>query len=53
MPGDHRLRPHPLPSRYKYLVLSHATSHYRALGRLLGNLGKANLQEVADSYIQG
>ena len=40
-------------SRYKYLVLSHATTHYRALGRLLANLGKANLQEVADSYIQG
>ena len=40
-------------SRYKYLVLSHATTHYRALGKLLGNLGKANLQEVADSYIKG
>ncbi|WP_412706123.1 hypothetical protein Aerorivi_01050 [Aeromonas rivipollensis] len=40
-------------SRYKYLVLSHATTHYRTLGKLLGNLGKANLQEVADSYIKG
>ncbi|HHQ4899938.1 TPA: YbgA family protein [Aeromonas veronii] len=41
-------------SRYKYLVLSHATTHYRALGKLLGNLGKsANLQEVADNYIKG
>ena len=40
-------------SRYKYLVLSHATAHYRTLGKLLGNLGKANLQEVADSYIKG
>ncbi|HEH9394209.1 YbgA family protein [Aeromonas salmonicida] len=40
-------------SRYKYLVLSHATTHYRALGKLLGNLGKVNLQEVADSYITG
>jgi uncharacterized protein YbgA (DUF1722 family)/uncharacterized protein YbbK (DUF523 family) len=40
-------------SRYKYLVLSHATTHYRALGRLLGHLSKANLQEVADSYIKG
>lgn len=40
-------------SRYKYLVLSHATGHYRALGTLLGNLGKANLQEVAERYIQG
>jgi len=40
-------------SRYKYLVLSHATTHYRELGRLLGNMGKANLQEVADNYIKG
>ncbi|WP_439841573.1 YbgA family protein [Aeromonas taiwanensis] len=40
-------------SRYKYLVLSHATTHYRALGKLLGNLAKADLQEVADSYIKG
>ena len=40
-------------SRYKYLVLSHASTHYRTLGKLLGNLGKANLQEVADSYIKG
>ena len=40
-------------SRYKYLVLSHATSHYRALGKLLGNLAKADLQQVADSYIKG
>ena len=40
-------------SRYKYLVLSHATTHYRALGRLLAHVGKANLQEVAQRYIQG
>lgn len=40
-------------ARYKYLVLSHACSHYRALGKLLGDLGKANLQEVAERYIQG
>ena len=40
-------------SRYKYLVLSHASTHYHTLGKLLGNLGKANLQEVADSYIRG
>ncbi|MGY3885549.1 YbgA family protein [Aeromonas aquatica] len=40
-------------SRYKYLVLSHASTYYRTLGKLLGNLGKANLQEVADSYIRG
>ncbi|MGL4350430.1 MAG: YbgA family protein [Plesiomonas shigelloides] len=41
-------------SRYKYLVLSHGTDHYRALGQLLGNLGKTtNLQQVADSYIKG
>lgn len=41
-------------SRYKYLVLSHATTHYRILGKLLGNLGKStNLQEVADNYIKG
>ena len=40
-------------SRYKYLVLSHATTHYRALGKLLAHVGKANLQEVAQRYIQG
>lgn len=40
-------------SRYKYLVLSHATTHYRALGRLLAQVGKANLNEVAQRYIQG
>ncbi|MGL5031614.1 MAG: YbgA family protein [Aeromonas sp.] len=41
-------------SRYKYLVLSHATPQYRALGQLLGNLGKhANLQQIADNYIKG
>lgn len=40
-------------SRYKYLVLSHASTYYRTLGKLLGNLGKANLQEVADNYIRG
>ena len=40
-------------SRYKYLVLSHTTTHYRALGRLLAHVGKADLNEVAQRYIQG
>lgn len=40
-------------SRYKYLVLSHATSHYRALGRLLADLGREPLETIAGRYIQG
>ncbi|MGY6038201.1 YbgA family protein [Aeromonas sp. AE23HZ002T15] len=40
-------------ARYKYLVLSHATRHYRALGRLLGGLGREPLDEIAQRYIQG
>ncbi|MEG0008348.1 MAG: DUF523 and DUF1722 domain-containing protein [Aeromonas sp.] len=40
-------------SRYKYLVLSHATGHYRALGRLLADLGQGSLEETAQRYIQG
>lgn len=40
-------------SRYKYLVLSHASSHYRALGRLLADLGRDPLETIAGRYIQG
>lgn len=40
-------------SRYKYLVLSHATSHYRTLGRLLADLGREPLETIAGRYIQG
>ncbi|MGY3943933.1 YbgA family protein [Aeromonas tecta] len=40
-------------ARYKYLVLSHATSHYRTLGRLLADLGQGQLEETAQRYIQG
>ncbi|EOD55827.1 YbgA family protein [Aeromonas molluscorum] len=40
-------------SRYKYLVFSHAPSHYKALGRLLGNLHQQSLAQTADAYIKG
>ncbi|UBO75101.1 YbgA family protein [Aeromonas rivuli] len=40
-------------SRYKYLVFSHAPSHYQALGRLLGNLHQQTLSQSADAYIKG
>lgn len=40
-------------SRYKYLVLSHATVQYRALGRLLADLGRQPLATIADRYIEG
>ena len=38
-------------SRYKYLVMAHRPTAYRALGRLLGTLKGQALPVVADLYI--
>ncbi|MCY1404316.1 hypothetical protein D9M71_195220 [compost metagenome] len=37
-------------SRYKYLLMAHDPLQYKALGRLLGNLGKYPAEEIGPRY---
>ena len=37
-------------SRYKYLVMAHSQTHYRALGRILADIGNQDVQIVANEY---
>lgn len=39
-------------SRYKYLVMAHSQSAYKAIGRLLSNGKAMPLQELKDTYFQ-
>lgn len=36
---------------HKYLVMSHSPARYRELGRMLSDLSRASLADIADSYI--
>ncbi|WP_206613403.1 YbgA family protein [Parahaliea mediterranea] len=38
-------------SRYKYQVMAHSITHYRALGRLLADAGKRDIQALSDEFI--
>lgn len=38
-------------ARHKYLVMSHSNEMYRELGRMLSDLSRASLNEIADRYI--
>jgi uncharacterized protein YbgA (DUF1722 family)/uncharacterized protein YbbK (DUF523 family) len=39
-------------ARYKYLVMAHHVSGYQKIGRLLANLEKRPLADVADDFVQ-
>jgi uncharacterized protein YbgA (DUF1722 family)/uncharacterized protein YbbK (DUF523 family) len=38
---------------HKLVIMAHGAEHYRALGRLVADLGRANLRPRADRYIAG